>query len=166
MSSIFKRTSIRSYINKPVSEEVVKRLLEAGMQAPSANNEQPWHFIVIKDKELLEKIPSVHPYASMAAESYSTICVCGDPSLEKSKGYWVQDCSAAIENILLQATEEGLGAVWCGVYPREERMEAVRELLQIPKNILPLALIPFGYPAKKQEQNKRFNPDRVHENKW
>jgi nitroreductase len=102
----------------------------------------------------------------LKSERFISTRLCGDPSLEKSKGYWVQDCSAAIENILLQATEEGLGAVWCGVYPREERMEAVRELLQIPKNILPLALIPFGYPAKKQEQSKRFNPDRIHENKW
>ena len=166
MNSIFQRTSVRSFTSQKVSEEQIDKLIKAGMQAPSANNEKPWHFIVVTDPTILEKIPHVHPYAKMAAESAGTICVCGDPLLEISKGYWVQDCSASIQNILLQAVEMGLGAVWCGVYPRENRMEAVRGLLDIPDNILPLALIPFGYPAVEPTPKNHFNPDRIHKNKW
>ncbi len=101
-----------------------------------------------------------------AAESAGTNLCVWRPITGNFKGYWVQDCSASIQNILLQVVEMGLGAVWCGVYPRENRMEAVRGLLDIPDNILPLALIPFGYPAVEPTPKNHFNPDRIHKNKW
>ena len=115
------RRSIRAYQDKPVPEELTQKLLAAAMQAPSARNQQPWQFIVIDDRALLAKIPGVMPNAAMAAEAPLAILVCAELALEKSQGYWVLDCAAAVENMLLAAHALGLGAVWCGVYPREPR---------------------------------------------
>ncbi|MBC9784652.1 nitroreductase family protein [Heliobacterium chlorum] len=166
MDAILSRRSVRKYTDQPVSDELVKELLEAAMSAPSAGNEQPWHFIVIKDRQLLDEIPKFHPYAGMVKQSPVAIVVCGDETLEKYKGFWVQDCSAATQNILVAAQAKGIGAVWVGLYPEKGRVKALRDLLGIPEQVIPLALIPVGYPAEQLPPANRFNPERIHNNRW
>ena len=163
---IFERRSIRSYTSEPVSEASLKRMLEAAMAAPSAHNEQPWHFIVIKDRPTLEKIAQVHPYAKMCAQAPLAILVCSDPSLEKSEGYSPVDCGNASMNLLLAAQAEGLGGVWVGIYPKKDRMEEMRGILSIPAGIIPFALVPLGHPAERKEKENRYKEERVHLNTW
>ncbi len=165
--AILTRYSARNFRRKEVAPELVQELLRAAMQAPSAADEQPWHFIVINDSYLLEQIPGIHPYAAMAGEAPVAILVCGEPGREKHAGMWVQDCAAATQNILLAAHAHGLGSVWVGVYPREERMEPLRKLLHIPERISPFALLPLGYadqvPAVRED---RFDEDRIRYTHW
>ena len=163
---ILKRRSIRQYTDKPVPDVVVTELLRAAMAAPSAGNEQPWHFIVITDRGLLDEIPTFHPYSAMLKHASVAVLVCGDMALERHKGYWVQDCAAATENLLIAAAAKGLGAVWTGVYPEEERVAGMRRLLNLPEHVMPLSLVPIGYPAEFPPPADRFNPDRVHKNRW
>lgn len=166
MDAILNRRSIRKYTDQPIPDDIIKELLKAGMSAPSAGNQKPWHFIVINEREILDEIPKFHPYAQMVKQAKSAIVVCADLSLEKHPGYWVQDCSAATQNILLAAHDKGLGAVWVGLYPREERVAGMTKLLNIPENVIPLSLIPLGYPAEQKDYIERYDPDRVHYNKW
>ena len=130
MNAILKRRSIRKYTQTEVPDELIKKLLEAGMSAPSAGNQRPWHFVVIKDKETLAKLADVSPYAKMTKDAAMAILVCGDLELEHHQGFWVQDCSAATENILIEVAEEQLGAVWLGIYPIKERVESIQKLLR------------------------------------
>lgn len=166
MKAILSRRSIRKYTPDKVPEKDIRDLLEAAMAAPSAGNAQPWYFIVIDDRDILRQIPSFHPYSHMLKEATVAILVCGDETLEKYKGYWVQDCSAATENILIAVAEKGLGAVWLGVYPIEERVAGLRRLLGIPDHVIPFSLIPVGYPAEHKEPANRYNEARVRRNKW
>jgi nitroreductase len=163
---ILSRRSIRKYLNEPIHEELVEKLLRCAMAAPSAENEQPWHFIVIQDKSTLEKIPSIHPNASMVKDAPMAILICGDLEKEIYEGFWVQDCSAATQNLLLAAHYLGLGAVWLGIHPIIERVEGMRKLLNIPETVIPLSLISLGYPAEKKEPKDRYQPERVHINQW
>ncbi len=144
----------------------MRTLLEAAMSAPSAGNEQPWHFVVVSDRGTLDAIPRIHPYAGMVAEAPVAVVVCCDVRLEKHNGFWVQDCSAAVQNILIAAWALGLGAVWCGIYPREERVAGFRELLGLPPEVIPLALIPVGWPAEEKPPAERFDERRVHYDRW
>ena len=160
------RRSIRKYTDQPVSDELIRDIIELGMYAPSAGNAQPWHFIVIRNRQTLDAIPDIHPYAAMTKSATVAILVCADPSLEKYKGRWMLDCSAAAQNILLGAHSKGLGAVWVGIYPEEERMEGMKKLLRLPDQIIPLALIPIGYPAVQASQPDRWNSERVHNETW
>ena len=166
MDAVFKRRSIRKFTDQPVKSEVIEHLLKAAMAAPSARNQQPWEFVVIDDTSLLYQIPDIHPYAQMVKEAPVAILVCSDPSRETAKDYWVQDCAAATENILVEVAALGLGAVWCGVYPRKNRVVGFRKLLGIPENIVPFALIPIGHPAEHKEPSERFDPARIHRNTW
>jgi len=136
------------------------------MYAPSARNEQPWHFIVINNRELMNRIMKVHPYASMLAEANVAILVCGDEKLEKSKGYWPVDCAAATQNLLLAAYSLGLGAVWLGVYPRKERQDGIREIFRLPAHVHPFSLISVGYPAEAKDIPDRFKEERIRWNNW
>ena len=163
---IFQRRSIRSYTSEPVEESLVKRILEAAMAAPSARNEQPWHFIIITERELLDRIPDYHPYAGMLAEAPVAVLVCGDVREEKHPGMWVQDCAAATQNLLLAAHAKGLGAVWVGIHPREDRIEPLRSLIEMPETVVPFALVPLGFPAETPEQEDRFRPELIHMNRW
>jgi nitroreductase len=163
---IMTRRSIRKYTAQPVADEDVERLLQAGMAAPSSANEQPWHFVVIKDRSLLEQVPSFQPFSHMLKEAALAILICEDPGLEVLKGRGMLDCSAATENILLAAHALGLGAVWLGIYPVKERMNSMRKLLQIPSQIVPVALVSVGYPDEKLRKEDRFKPERVHDNRW
>jgi len=160
------RRSIRKFKQGKISKNTINKILEAGMEAPSAINEQPWHFIVIDKQELIDKILKFHPYASMAKQATISILVCGDLSLEKAKGFWVQDCSAATQNILLAVHALGLGAVWTGVYPRQKRINGFKKMLNLPENIVPFAFIPIGHPAEKSFKAERFEKQRIHYNKW
>lgn len=166
MSIIYLRRSVRKYQPKDVGEELVIELLKAAMHAPSAGNEQPWHFVVIKSQDKRQKIAEIHPYARMVLQAPVAILVCGDLSLEKYKGFWVQDCSAATLNILLRAAELGLGSVWCGIYPDEARVRAFEELFGLPENVIPFSLVPVGYPAEVPKPVDRFKPERIHFETW
>ncbi len=166
LEAIFTRRSVRLYTPKPVSREAVHEILKAAMCAPSAGNERPWHFIVLTDRSLLDEIPKFHPYSAMLKQAHVAILVCGDPTLEKHKGYWVLDCAITTQNILLAAHAKGLGAVWCGVYPTEDRVRSFRRLLTLPEHIVPFSLVPLGFPAEMKQAPDRFDGSRVHENKW
>lgn len=160
------RRSIRNYNVQDVEAELIREILAAGMCAPSAGNEQPWHFIVITEKRILEEIPRISPYAAMARDASVAILICGDLTLERIAGFWVQDCAAATQNMLLAAHALGLGAVWTGIYPMQDRVAGFRELLDIPDTVVPFALIPLGYPAHEPRKEDRFKKERIHYNTW
>ena len=166
IETILSRRSIRKFKNVPVSEEDLETILKCAMAAPSAGNEQPWHFIIINDRDILDKIPKFHPYSEMLYESPLAIVVCGEKSLEKYGGRIPLDCSAATENILLAAHSLGLGAVWLGVYPEEQRISDVSKLLDIPAGVVPISLIALGHPDETKEPSKRYREDRIHKNKF
>ena len=166
MDIIFKRRSIRRYTNQEISEAMTEKIIRAGMAAPSAHNEQPWQFIVLKDKSLLSDITKFHPYSKMLTEANCAIVVCSDLSNEKIKKFWVQDCSAATQNMLLMATELGLGSVWLGVYPNDDIVTQMKELLNLPEHIIPFSIVSLGYPAETKEPIDRFDKTKVHMNKW
>ncbi|HUJ19038.1 MAG TPA: nitroreductase family protein [Nitrospirota bacterium] len=166
MSAILSRRSIRQYTNKPVARESVYEVLQAAMNAPSAGNERPWHFIVLTERRVLDEIPKFHPYSAMLKQASAAILVCADLSLEKQKGCLALDCSAATENILIAAHAKGLGAVWCGVYPTEDRMANLRKLLRLPDAIMPFSLVPIGFPAEIRRGEDRYDASRVHWNEW
>lgn len=166
LEAINSRRSVRKYTDQDVSDEQMQQILEAAMMAPSAGNAQPWQFVVIRDKDTLAKIKEFNPYAAFAANAPVAVLACGDLSLEKFKGYWVQDCSAAVENLLLAAHGIGLGAVWTGIYPLEDRIAAASKLFGLPEHVIPLSLIVIGHPVKQLESKSRFNPERVHKESW
>ena len=166
LEAIRTRRSIRKYQNKPVPEKLVQEILAAAMMAPSARNGQPWQFVVLDQRGLLDEIPKFHPYAEMVAEAPLAILVCGDVRLEGSPGYWPIDCAAATQNLLLAAHALGLGAVWAGVYPREERIEGFRRLLGLPDHVIPHSLVPLGYPAESRPSAPRYRADRIRHNRW
>ncbi|QGY39218.1 nitroreductase family protein [Pseudodesulfovibrio cashew] len=166
IEAIKTRRSIRKYTDAPVSEELIREILEAAMLAPSAGNQQPWQFVVVDDREILDSLPSIHPYLSMVRQAPVGILVCGDQSKEKYPGYWVQDCSAAVQNLLLAAHALGLGAVWTGIHPMEDRVAAFRERFNLPDEVIPLAFIPLGHPAQEVKSESRYREDRVHSNTY
>jgi nitroreductase len=166
LDAIRTRRSIRKYCDRPVPDEMVQTLLAAAMQAPSARNQQPWHFVVIDERQTLAAIPTLMPNAAMAADAPLAILVCADLALEKSEGYWVVDCSAAVQNMLLAAHALGLGAVWCGVYPRQPRMEGLRRLIGLPENIMAHSLVVVGCPGEQVPPEDRYRPERVRRNRW
>jgi len=136
------------------------------MHAPSAVNEQPWHFVIIQDRKTLEAISRLSPTAPMVKYAPLAIAVCADRNLEKFPGLWVLDCSAATENILLAATARGLGAVWTAVYPFDDRVNGIKKLLKMPDDVVPLCIIPVGRPAETPAPVNRFNPSRIHHDTW
>jgi nitroreductase len=149
-----------------VPEELIRTFLKAAMSAPSAGNEQPWQFIIITERRLLDEIPTFHPYADMLREASVAILVCGDMKLERYKDSWVQDCAAATENLLLSVHAQGLGAVWVGIYPKDDRVHRMQKLLDLPAHVIPLALVPIGYPGERIPPADRFDGTRVHSNGW
>lgn len=164
--AIHGRRSIRRYTNQPVPEDAIEALLRAAMAAPSAGDERPWQFVVITERAILDAIPRFHEYSQMLREAPVAIVICGDTDLEKYKGYWVQDCSAATQNLLLAAHAEGLGAVWLGVHPIEDRVAKTQELLGLPSHVIPLAVVALGCPAEEKGPVDRYDPARVHCNRW
>jgi len=166
IEAILTRRSIRKYSREKITDNKIEIILKAAMYAPSAMNQQPWHFIVIDDREKLNRIMEVHPYSKMLKEAGLAILVCGDERLQLSKGYWVVDCGAATQNLLLAAHGIGLGAVWLGVHPREERKSGIRKIFHLPDHVQPFSLISIGYPAEEKLFPQRFKPERIHKNSW
>jgi nitroreductase len=164
---VLERRSIRKYTDQPVPDKLVETLLRAAMSAPSAGNGRPWHFVVIHDRAILDAVSSFHPYARMMNKAPLAILVCGDESLEKSKGFWTEDCSAATENILIEAQELGLGSVWLGLHPRDFRVRKMRALIpDMPEHVIPFALLPVGYPAEVKRPSQRYDEARIHHDRW
>lgn len=161
---ILARRSVRRYTDEPVSEEQTTTLLEAAMAAPSASNRKPWHFVVVTDRKMLDTLAERHPYAKMLFGAALCIAVCGDTTV--SEGFWIQDCSAATENILLAAAGMGLGTVWIGVHPRAERENVVHELLDIPPGMVALCLIAVGHPGEEKAARTQYDAGRVHHERW
>jgi nitroreductase len=163
---VLSRRSIRKYTDEPVDDVTVERLLRAAMAAPSAGNQQPWQFVLLRERATLRAIPAFHPYAKMLPDAPVAILVCGDPGRAKWPQMWEQDCSAATENLLIEAELLGLGAVWLGVHPLTERVEGLRALLGIPASVVPFAVVSLGWPAQRKEPPDRFDAARVHVERW
>lgn len=163
LETIFARRSVREYLQRNVEAEKIDLLLRAAMSAPSGRDRRPWSFVVVDDRPILDSLAAALPYAKMLAAAPCAIVVCGD-SVRQS--YWYLDCSAAAENILLAAQSLGLGAVWTAAYPYEERMSVVRERLELPEAILPLCVIPVGYPASDASPKIKYDSTRIHKNRW
>ena len=166
MNPVFSRRSIRKFTREPVSAEQVELLLKAGLCAPSARNKQPWHFIAVTERDQLDRIPRYHPYASMVLEATLAILVCGDLQVEEEMGFIALNCSAATENILVTAADLGLGSVWLGVYPRDDRMAGMKELFNLPAHIIPVSLIAIGHPAEHKPPKSDLDWNKVRYNQW
>ena len=169
IETIMTRTSIRSFTDQAVADETVETLLRAGMAAPTAVNAQPWHFVVVNERAKLDELAGTNRHGNMLREAPLAIVVCGN--MEKAmkgpaQAFWVQDCSAATENILLAAHALGLGAVWTGCYPMEERMTQVSQVLGLPETIIPLCVIVMGYPNENPEPKDKWKPENVSYNKF
>jgi nitroreductase len=149
-----------------VAEESLSRLLHAAMSAPSARDQRPWRFIVVRERALLSAIAAAEPNGSMIAHAQVAVVVCSDLQLVKSEGFWIQDCAAATENLLVAAHAEGLGAVWVGTYPREERVEGVRAVFGLPSHIVPFSVVSLGYPVESPIAASRFDPERVYHDRY
>lgn len=168
-SNIMTRTSVRQYSDKSISRATLDSIVAAGMAAPTAMNKQPWQFIVVDDSVKLKEIAALAAPWNAVGRAKAAIIVCGDMSKAipgDGQAYWIQDCSAASENILLAAHALGIGAVWCGVYPVAERVESMKDYFMLGADITPLNVIALGYPEKNQEPKDKYNPDNVHYNEW
>lgn len=164
LNNIATRTSIRAYDGRPVEKDKVEKLLRAAMAAPTAMNRQPWHFIVVDKRSVLDALSSANPHSKMLAKAPLAIIVCGDmdKAIEgKGRGFWVEDASAATENMLLAAHAMGLGAVWTGAYPAEERVESLRHILALPDNLIPLNVVVMGYPAESPQPKDKFKQENI-----
>jgi nitroreductase len=167
IEAILNRRSIRDYTREPVPQETVNELLHAAMCAPSSKDSRPWQFIVLDDRRTLNRVPLYFPYAFMIRRATVAIVVCGDEKLSVFGDYWIIDCAAASENIVLAAQAKGLGACWCGAYKAEVPQEVnFQTWLGLPPNIIPFAIIPIGYPAETKPKTDRFDPAKVHNNRW
>ena len=169
LETIMTRTSIRQYTDQPVEKEKIEAMLRAGMAAPTAVNAQPWHFVVVSDKAKLSELAAANPRAGMLKSAPLAFVVCGDmtKAMEgKGRQFWIQDCSAATENILLAAHAQGLGAVWTALYPMEERIQPVSEALKLPDTLIPLCTVVIGYPAEQPEPKDKWKPENVSYNEY
>lgn len=164
--ALLNRRSIRKYKDQKISKENINKILEAAMYAPSAMNLQSWQFIVIDDKKvLIEIIKSIH-YAEMLNQSAAAILVCGDSGIEKNESWLLQNCSAAVQNILLSAFGLGIGSCWIGIHGMPDIVKNIKHQFKLPENIIPVALISLGYPDETVTVDERFKTDKIHYNKW
>ena len=163
METIFKRRSVRKYTETPVTDAQVKQIIRAGMAAPSAKNSQEWVFIVLRDPEIYKTFSEVHVNAFAMKTAQAAIRVCADLSKEQDpgQGWWIQDCSAAMENMLLEATDLGLGSLWLGVHPKPDRIACLKEVCKLPEGIEPLGIVALGEPTKDRPAIDRYLEDQV-----
>ncbi len=166
MDAVAARLHVRSYTNQVVTKESIRALLEAAMTAHSEGDERPWHFVVVEDVATRERIAETHPTAHIVVQSPAVILVCGDQTLQKHPGFWVQDCAAATQNILIKAQAMGLGAMWFGIYPVEGRVQSIRKILDLPLAATPFSLTTVGYPAEHNGLKCPYNASRVHFERW
>ena len=165
LDNIATRTSIRDYEARPVEKEKIEKMLRAAMAAPTAMNKQPWHFVVVDQRNVLDALAGANPYAKMLKKAPLAIVVCGntDKMIEGGgRDFWIQDASAATENLLLAAHAMGLGAVWTGAYPSEERCISISKVLSLSDNLIPLNMIVVGYPAEQPQPKQKFKIGRAH----
>jgi nitroreductase len=163
LNVIFSRRSIRNYQERGVEHDVLVQLLQAAMAAPTAANAKPWEFVVVDEPEALNQLKVVLPFGQYNPPA--AIVVCGNPDIANNsagKLYWVQDCSAAIENILIASAGMGLGTVWIGVFPLESRVKSVRKVMNMPENVTPLGVVYVGYPAEQKEARTQYDAQRVY----
>lgn len=168
LDNIMTRTSVRQFTSEPVAADTLETIVKAGMAAPTAMNKQPWEFIVVTERAALDSLMAVHPYSNLQTAT-AAIIVCGN--MQKAiegpgRDFWVQDCSAATENILLAAHACGLGAVWCGVWPEPERAKGVSRVLGLPGWVIPLNVIAMGHPAAVEHPKDKFIPENIHYYRW
>ena len=161
---IFERRSIRSYTGEPVSQEDLRLILKAGMAAPSARNSRPWEFIVIQNRDMLKEMSAVRPYWKMLDKAGAAIVVLANLKGYQSshRDFFIQDCAAATENMLLAAAGLGLGAVWLGLHPIQEAEEAMRQMLAIPEEVVPFAVVSIGHPGEQKAPHEAYEAERVH----
>ncbi len=164
--AIFTRRSIRKFTDEQVSDAHVQKMLEAAMSAPSAGNSQPWRFIVVREKEAFAAIAARNPYAQMATQASVCIVVCVDLNDEKYPGYWQQDCSAAIQNMLLAARGLDIGTVWTGVYPDEQRVKDFKAYFALPDHAHVLGIVVCGHPAQSFKTRDNFDQKKIFHEKW
>ena len=163
---IHTRRSIRKYQDKEVSADLIQKLLAAAMQAPSTADARPWHFIVVTDPAIKNQMRDVHPYVKMVTESPVSILICADVKKEIFSDFWPQDCAAAMQNLLLAAHASGLGAVWTGIHPIDERVQKFKEICDLPENIIPFGLAVIGWPDQEVKSEERYDEGLVHSNVW
>ena len=166
LSVIHSRKSVRKYLDKPVTNEQIEVLLRAGMAAPTAGDKRPWSFVVITDPAMLDTLSFSSPWTGMLSEATAAIAVCGDKKAGFGSEVWVQDCSAASENILLAAEAIGLGAVWTGIYLNEEPTKYVKRVLELPESVYALNIISIGYPTGVEKPKNKWDPTKIHWGKW
>jgi len=166
MEALYTRRSIRKYKNQPIPLEVIKEAVKAAMYAPSARNQQPWEFIIVDKRELLDAVPAFSPHAAMSKGAPAGVLVCFNKEYETAEGFFPQDLGAATQNLLLALHANDLGAVWTGVYPREDRVDGFVKMFNLPENIIPYAFIIIGYPEKEAEAANRYKAERIHYNAW
>jgi nitroreductase len=163
------RTSVREFTGEKIPEEDINKILKAGTSAPTAVNTQPWGFLVVTERKNLDELCKRLPYAKMLDKAACAIIVCGIPGKEPSitDKLWITDCSAASQNILLAVHALGYGAVWTALYPHDDLMDIARDLFSIPKDVIPLNVIPIGVPLDKNQIPKdKFTKDVIHREKW
>jgi nitroreductase len=167
LEALLTRKSIREYTPQAIPDELVQELLAAAMQAPSAGNQQPWHFILVTGRKQVNALADLLPFGQSLRTAPLGIVVCADLEMIRYPEFWVQDCSAATQNLLLAAHARGLGAVWLGVYPLEERVAGLKQILELPGQVMPLCVVSLGYPAEKPEPPAgRYDETRLHHNHW
>lgn len=166
LKAIMTRRSIRRFTGEVITDEQIDTLLRAGFQAPSAHNMQPWHFVVLKNKELLQEVSEFHKYAQMLPNAGCGIVVCGDEEKQPARGFLVEDCAAAIQNILLASHGIGLGAVWCGLYDSSDLVNSMKEVLGLPSNIIPIGMVVVGNKDEEKEPSNNYHDGKIHYDKW
>lgn len=169
IDNIFSRKSVRAYTDQKVTRTQLDTLARVGMAAPTGMGREPWMFVLIDDRAILDSLAAELPNAAYLSRSTAAIAVCGNTEkamMDVHENYWIQDCAAASENILLAAESMGLGAVWTGVWPRADRLESVNRILELPENIIPLNIIIIGYPAGENQPKDKFKPENIRWNNF
>lgn len=166
LEALYTRRSIRKYTMGDVSPEIVQKILKAGMSAPTSGNQRQWQFVVVRDREQMEKLIEAYPYATMLRDVPVAVIVCHDKSREKWEARWQMDCANATLNMLLAIHGLGLGGLWLEIYPIEERVRMVQEFFGMPEGIVPLAVVPIGHPAEEKPSEDRYDESIVHYDTW
>ncbi len=169
-ASIHERRSVRTYTDERVPSETLSKLVEAGMAAPSAADRRPWAFVIVTQRETLDALGDLLTYGTMLRKAPAAIALCGLPELgiedNVENAYWIQDVSAASQNVLLAAEAMGLGAVWVGIYPVDDRVEKVRQQLGLPDEVVPFSIIPVGFPLGQHRPKDKYDERRIHWEHW
>ncbi|MGI6428000.1 MAG: nitroreductase family protein [Natronincolaceae bacterium] len=166
LEAINSRRSIRKFTGKPIDEQDLKNIIKAGFQAPSAHGLEPREFVVVRNAKIIEKIVQFHGHAKMLPQAGCGIVVCGDKTKQDVFGFLISDCSASVQNMLLAVHGLGLGAVWCGIYPREHLIEGMADVLNLPEHIIPVGMVVVGIKDEEKSAIDRYNEGKIHYDRW